>query len=190
MADLTTAATVEAYLGMTADEGGTRLDTIVSAVSEAMQRWMGRTIVAAAYTGEKHDGDGEHDYILPIHAPVNSITSISLDGTALTASDYELESGVGRWPVIYYTPGGATTPSAWPAGRRNIVLAYNGGFSTVPKDLEQAAIEQAAYVWNRKQRIGQRTKAVGGDVSETYLLDAFLPQVLAVMELYRVPRAA
>lgn len=42
----------------------------------------------------------------------------------------------------------------WPSGNRNIYVSYTAGYSTIPDDVEQAAMELVKDCWDRSQRDG------------------------------------
>jgi hypothetical protein len=73
------------------------------------------------------------------HTPVNSVTSVTVDGTALTSSQYDS------------TPAGRITrivsgrPRSWSTRQvSTVVVAYNGGYQTVPEDLKDICARMVA----------------------------------------------
>ena len=61
--------------------------------------------------------------------------------------------------------GLASMKGAWPEGRGNILVTYTAGYTTIPKDLEYAAIQLVAAAWNSSD------VALGGPVDSTRLGD-------------------
>ena len=111
----------------------------------------------------------------------DSTLSVTLNGTALTAADFEADEDAG---LLFYTPDGSD-PVPWPNGRRHIEIGYSAGFAAIPADLQQAATVQAAWDFKRTERLGDRS-AVIGDNTATYMVDAWAPEVKTVLDYYRM----
>ena len=109
---------------------------LITAAQGHIERVAGRTIEAASHT-ETFDGPASTLWLQ--NTPVNSITSITVDGTALTSNDYT------------YTDYGrlARTVNSrernWSTSKQqSIVVVYNGGYMTVPNDLQDVCANVAA----------------------------------------------
>jgi hypothetical protein len=72
------------------------------------------------------------DAILLARRFVTQIDSVTVDGTALTSADYELEPVSGTLHRLK-----ADKPVCWASGK--VVVVYRAGFQTVPDDLKLAA---------------------------------------------------
>lgn len=181
---LTNTTRVKRYLS----EAGTSLDVnlneLILSVSKAMQNWMQRLILERAISNEKHDGNGVHDVLNLRHYPVTAASvTVDVDGVALDAGDFEVEEEPGQ---VYYKPDGTFAP--WPKGRRNLVFDYSSGYDSVPEDLEHAATLQVLYEFKKTAagggRVGERQTTVGDGIN-VYMVDAWVPEVLAIMQHYR-----
>ena len=182
---LTTLSRVKDYLGSSGSADDTILTQLIGSVSLRMQTAMRRKIVAETVASEKCSAPGGALELLLRKYPVSaSGFSVSVDGTALAAEDYDVELDSG---IVFYTPGGGT-PSPWPRGKRHIEVGYEAGFGTVPEDIQNAATVQV--VWELKRtgvrdgRLGERSQLVG-DNQTTFLVDAWAPDVIPVIEHYR-----
>lgn len=69
--------------------------------------------------------------IMLARRPITAIASVTEDGVALTADQYELDDAAGFLDRIQ-----DTYPSAW---RGTVVVQYTAGWATVPEDLKEAA---------------------------------------------------
>lgn len=178
---LTTLSLVKDYCNVAGTDDDAMLNRIISAVSLKMQNYMRRAIVEESITGEKH-GDGSLGFALELaRYPFDeSSVAITLDGTVLDATDYDADESAG---LVYYTPSDGD-PVLWPAGRRNVSITYDSGFASVPADIEHAATVQAAWEFKRTRRLGDRTSVVG-DNTATFLIDAWAPDVVPVLDMYR-----
>lgn len=81
------------------------------------------------------------DGLILARRPVTAIASVTEDGVALTATDYELDAGAG---ILYRLSDDFR--SWWSASK--IVIAYTAGWSTVPDNLRNAAMKLAAVFWS------------------------------------------
>lgn len=73
------------------------------------------------------------------HTPINSITSITVDGTALTSSQYKF-TAAGR---VIRVAGGRER--SWSTAKiQTVVVVYDGGYATVPADLTDICARSVA----------------------------------------------
>lgn len=182
MGDLTTIALVKAMLGITGATEDTILARLVSAASSRIERAAGRTLTQATYTAEAIDSIGDFAVKLSQY-PIVSITSVAELGTTLTASDYTTDDGAG---LLWRMSG--SSPIPWAVGRRAIAVTYVAGYANVPKDVEDAATQQAAYEWRKSKAGGDRLGVTGqilGPGSSNYTVGEWAPGVDAVVASYR-----
>lgn len=110
-----------------------RVESSAAFVVAVIERVTGTSFISRTVTNEVHDGGV---YGIVLRKPhVLSVTSATIDGVAVTET-LSVRSGV----VQRYATG-ATTPTAWTAGQRNVKVTYSAGYSsTVPADLKEAAL--------------------------------------------------
>lgn len=95
--------------------------------------------------------------------PVVSVASVTEDGAAVAATDYEMSGGVGMLRRL-----SSDAPTSWAAGK--IVVAYVAGWATVPPDLKQAAEKLAAVLWSEGARADPslRREAIPGVIEREW----------------------
>lgn len=109
---------------------------LIAAAQGHIERVAGRPIEAGAIT-ETFDGPASTLWLEV--TPVNSITSVTVDGTALTSNDYTY-TDYGR---LARTSN--SRERAWSTSKQqSIVVVYNGGYQTVPYDLQDICANVAA----------------------------------------------
>jgi hypothetical protein len=91
------------------------------------------------------------DSLVLARRPIVSVSSVTEDGTAVDADDYELDAAAG---LLYRLSGDVRT--CWPCGK--IVVAYAAGWETVPEDLKLAASKLAAVLWSEGERVDPNLK--------------------------------
>ncbi|MFQ5834321.1 MAG: hypothetical protein ACE5HR_00145 [bacterium] len=156
------------------------VDTLISAVTTFVENYLKRTVEAAAYD-EYYDGDGS----LEIHTkqfPINSVSSLTHEdenGNTVytwTSVDYAYESQ----GLIKLRKG------KFPKGIQNIRIQYNAGYTTLPKDLEDAVIDH--ILWKKANRqgkdLGLRTKSLGDGGYQIYQM-GIPDKIKIVYDLYR-----
>lgn len=190
---LTTRANVQSYINDPGSSLNAIIDTILAAVEARALAYLGRTrIESGTVTNEHHDGDGRTDGLLLNEWPATAVASVNWwDGTTaelVPVTDYVLDSSAqDSAGILLYTPDGGA-PSPWPSGRRNIRVTYTAGYSSVPPDLQYAMTIQIAWDLKRSGhqggRLGERTQVIG-DGNATYMVDAWAPEVLEVLDHYR-----
>jgi len=109
---------------------------LIAAAQGHIERAAGRPLEAAAHT---ETFDPLIATVWLTHTPVNSITSVTVDGTALTSADYTWTEN-GR-----LTRTTSSTPRNWGTRKQqSVVIVYNGGYTTVPYDLQDVCANVAA----------------------------------------------
>jgi uncharacterized phiE125 gp8 family phage protein len=152
------------------------LTRVVAAASTYFEQQTGRTILATDYV-EIQDGNGGR-VIIPSNYPVISVTTVTLNGTALALSTGYGVSG-------YYLNGNVIRlRDTWVSeGEGNVSISYRAGYVAAPEDVRQAVLELAALMYRERDRVGQQSKTVGGEnVSFYYAPPA---RVVSAIEVYR-----
>ncbi len=113
------------------------VDGLLVRASAAFRGATGQHISRRVEDEVRLDGNGSRVLLLP-QVPVVAVHSVTVDGDALGADDYEWsESGMlrraGRWPARY----------------RSVTVVYDHGFNEVPEDVAQAVAEHAAVAMTR-----------------------------------------
>lgn len=174
--------TVKAYLGITTTDYDTLLTRMTKAATRAIERYCNRGLIQEARL-ETYDGEGAESIQLRAF-PVRRVVSVYLtDGfevfDRLDPSDYAIDyrtgvvryRGVARGPVGTYPGsrlGGFHGPSpAFGDQALDVTVDYTGGYSTVPEDLEQVAVEVTAYMFQSRSQDPRMVSESIGDYSYT-----------------------
>jgi hypothetical protein len=157
---LTTVPNCKAFRGIPGDnqEHDAELDRLIPSVQEFLERECERVFEQATVT-EYYNGLDWQDRLMVARPPIVSITNIWDDlmrtyATPLLNTRYvieQAEAGVIRLDGFTFQKG-----------IRNIKITYSGGFSAIPEDLEQAAIE---LVWAAREKgvnnlVGVRSRSI------------------------------
>jgi hypothetical protein len=158
---ITTVGACKSFRGIdTANqEHDAELARIIPAVQAFLEEECGRIFDAGDLT-EYFDGDEWNCLLLVARPPINSIANIWDDPTRafttpLASTTYEIKDA--KAGIIRLLDG-----RQFSSGQRSIKLTYNGGFTSIPIDLQQAAIEM---VWAAREKgahnlIGVRSRSI------------------------------
>jgi hypothetical protein len=176
------------WVGETAasTEYQTVLETFINSVSDYVNNYCKRNLLAADYT-EYYDGNDRRTLYLN-HFPVNSITGLYIDtesefgsGTEVAAADYRLHKQLGKvWLEN-------TVFAAYP---RSIKVVYNAGYAdvdSVPDELKLAVLDDIKWRFKRWElnREGLESVTVEG-VNENLVTDVqSLKSSMNVYKRYR-----
>ena len=186
--DLTTVAAVKALLGITSSDSDALFQTLITACSQMVCNYCGRSSFLTQAFTEIYDGTGR-DWMLLRQWPVQSITSISYDATVITSqasgtppnNGYILENPLpsgGEQRVMVY--------GYWfPRGRSNITVAYQAGYSAVPFDAAQACAEIVGEAFNRRKRLGENSKTLAGQEVISFSTANLSAPVKLMLDTYR-----
>jgi len=138
------------------------------------QLWRQQTLV------ETFDGGRS---FLQLQRPVTSVTSVVVDGTALTGGAgvaYTLDGPRGK---LYR--GSSQYPITWPGGVQNIVVTYAGGPSdgVVPEDVLQGVRLQVQHLWDSQRGGAGVPRQSGADFTTDPRTGYSIPN--RVLELWR-----
>lgn len=172
-----------------------RIITGLGAVFDAECRR--RLLVTAADVTEYHTGRGP---LLQVKRyPIVSITSIK------EAEDYDFDSADALTADTDYRllgDGQSGTLNRmylnWPPTRDAIQIIYRGGYcsagqtpgtgeTALPDDLREAAIEQASFIFKRRDDIGLSGVTVEGGGMSKFSAMQLLPMVANILSAYRRP---
>jgi len=173
---LITDSDLKEYLNISGTSQDALLTKIANRASAVIEDWLGRTIQAATYT-EKHDGGD--NFIVVKHTPINSITSLVDDSVTVATSKYVYysESGIVKLKSGYFT-----------SGLQKVEITYNGGYSTVPDVITEAAIELGSLMYKEldagEGRLGKGSISIpeGGTLSFIRKLN---PMLIEALKRYR-----
>ena len=197
--DLTTLAAVRAYLRGSVpvpQEDEALLESLITSVSKAFVSLSGNSILSAGYV-DTWSGDGSTIRFLTQY-PVTAVAAVlpalpvMVDGAAIPvrpaigSDGWVLTDGeIGRLELIGYT---------FTTGVSNCSVTYTAGLgATAPADVDQAVVDQVAFQYKAKDRIGITNESTSAGGSVTYTggwkaqtgEDGMTPLFAATVERYR-----
>ena len=203
---LTTAANVRAL-----SEGGgidsaedTLLGVLIGRAGVALARHCGYppasaggapTLESASYTRYSGDGgcwvDSRDSRILHLEPwPVTAISSIYDDtdeeygaSTLVDSGDYSIVGTSGS--MVRLTT--SSTHGSWSRAERAVKVAFTAGFSSVPSDLEHAAIELVLHWWGLRRRRGHTAMVTPDGMNTSYRDEDIPAHVRQLVAPYRLP---
>jgi hypothetical protein len=90
--------------------------------------------------------------------PVTAINYLKIDGQLIPAS-FGQSSG-----YVYDSFSIMLIGYSFTRGFQNVELSYTAGYAVTPTEVEQACIELLSLRYKEKDRIGQVSKSIGGEV--------------------------
>lgn len=169
---LTTLARVKTFLEITNTSKDGLIELLIDACTDWIESECGnrRFKNSGSDITEYHDGDYDltgRDKIFPRQFPIATLTSIayktgdnaSPTWTVINANGYERNDQDG---IIYFANESRSFLQTLPRGRQNIRLIYQGGYTTIPTDLELCCIKLVAKELNKSKSQGLTSESVGG----------------------------
>jgi hypothetical protein len=161
-----------------------KLERMINAASWFCNNYTHRKLKSRALT-EYYNGDGTNT-LLTNEYPITVLTSVYDDLARAYGADTLIDSGDLvivpddlAYSIVY--DGGAFLP-----GLRNLKVTYTAGYTTVPWDLQEAALELCAFYWDNFENklFGKMsvTLADGSVHMETTKIPA---SVLRILDLYK-----
>ena len=190
MNDLITLDEYKELEGINNTKDDTRLEAILSSVSQLVKTYIGYSIVDY-YTVDKVE---EFSFEWPVdkvnltEIPTNSIQTVevrdnpSVAYSTLDASSYYLDKQV---DALYRLDGSGKI--AWPTGPGAIRVSYTGGYSAIPLDLKLAVCDMITYYFRNEHKPRQTLSGATQENNErqTRML-GFPDHIRRVLDLYRI----
>jgi len=193
---LTTVAKVKAHLKKTDTTDDALLAALVLSAQAMIEKYCQRHFDAADYGPEYYDGNGECDLLLN-EFPLISITSLYVDAERVYGSDCLLVEGTdfvkykdeGRIELLTETTGSYVSASGFVKAPLAVKVSYRAGYATIPYDLELAANEMVAFLFNNRGVVRNvQSQSIGG-YSESFgnasAAVAIPSNVVSLIESYR-----
>jgi hypothetical protein len=180
--DLCTVNDLAAWLPNYNHNDDANLQSLITYGSLQILTYLNRAHILASVIGalnEIYDGN-DSDRLLPHSFPIIAVTAVSVDGVAITQSTLPALSGF-VWDSRRILLRGFT----FGRGVQNVQVSYTAGYSAVPLDLKQAAIEALALAYRQRTHIGEKSSSMGGQVTLAFDVSGMPDRSLAVFNQYR-----
>jgi len=181
--DLCTVAELKAWLPNQGNNDDVGLQALITNASTViLNEYMNRPHILSSVLGtlnETYDGNGSAK-LLPHFFPIISVASVTVDGVPIPLSTSPVAAGFGWDSRKIFLRGFQFT-----CGMQNVALAYTAGYSSVPLDLKQAAVEAFALTYRQRTHIGEKTSSFQGQVTTSFDMSELPPRALQVFNQYR-----
>lgn len=166
-------ANYKAYKGVSSTSKDVEHQLYLDMATEQIQSYCGRNFVSGAPITETFDGDSSFYYLREY--PVQSVLSFTVDGTASTSYNIDLQNG-----YIEQSDRTSFTTAAFQA----VKVQYIGGYSTIPSDLQQVCAKLSDY-YLEKEYAPRRGTGVHS-IDQVNESDRFPYYIKGVLDYYRV----
>ncbi len=158
------------------------LQRMITALSEAIDRDLGRNIKAANYT-EVRSGEGTK-LMFVLNPPIISVTSVYVDGVLIPAKSTDPTQTISS--NGYFASGKYISlfGYSFSKGLDNVQLMYRGGYNATPPDLEQMCIEVVGWAYKELDRLGQVSKSLAGEIVQ-FNVEAMSKRAREIVEHYK-----
>jgi uncharacterized phiE125 gp8 family phage protein len=157
VATIITLADAKTFLRVYSTDTDAEITDMLEAVSDVCERFTRKVWRSTTYT-ETYTVDAETTVLHLRHAPVTSITTVTENGTAVSASGYTLDGRQG-----WLQRGSSLSPMCWQQGFQNVAVVYVcGPPGSVPSNIEQGCRLLAQHMWET-QRGGGLPRQAGAD---------------------------
>lgn len=159
--DLTSLDHVKAFLSVKGVDDDEVLARLITSASAYIKQELNNPILSTTYD-ERYDGSGRDMLVMP-QWPITAITSVSINGAALSASPDGLAYGYMLSDMAIIRLGGV-----FDKGRRNVRVVYTAGYIETPPEIDQVCVELVALAHRGRARIGEKSRSLGAAGSTTF----------------------
>lgn len=178
MAQFATAPELASYLGVTfTAEERSRADDLLEQASAAIQNYTGQRLEYVEDDEVTLYAQGEGRLFLP-ELPVVEVSSVEVDGTALTSTQFSWETGgaLSRGTTLWGSA--ATFPPV------DVVVTYSHGYETIPSDIRLACMQLAATGFRGTE--GVSSESIGTYAVSYSDAEGTDEEALKLLDRYRV----
>lgn len=172
MDDFCTLEQVKAWLKINSISDDELLELLITQTTEYIRSLMSRDLTSKVYT-EVRDGKGI-DTMLAANWPITAVASVTVGQQVVPPAEYLFDE-----QTITLLNGWVFT-----RGRRNVVVRYTAGFTTIPADLQRCCMEMVGKKYRERDRIGVSSKTLGGEVV-TFTQSDLTDEVKSVLRQYQ-----
>lgn len=180
--DLCTVSDLAAWLPNYNHNDDTNLQNLITYGSLQVLTYMNRPHILSSVIGplsETYDGN-DSDRLLPHYFPIIAVTAVSVDGLPIMQSMQPSSAG-----FVWDSRRVLLRGFVFCRGVQNVQISYTAGYSAVPLDLKQAAIEAFALAYRQRTHIGEKSNSMGGQVTLAFDMSDLPERSLAVFNQYR-----
>jgi len=184
--DLCTLAELKAWLPNQGSNDDVNLQALITNGSfQILNEYLNRPHILASVIGsltENYDGNGA-DRLLPKTFPIIGVAAVSVDGVAIPqASGFTGNTSAG---FLFDARRVLLRGFRFSRGVQNVTISYTAGYSSVPLDLKQAALEAFALTYRQRTHIGEKSNSMGGQVTLSFDMSECPARSLNVFNQYR-----
>lgn len=167
------------------------LEGFIDATSDHFENYTNRYLKQRTGLEQYSNGDGKAELLMhqwPITKPsevwIDSTSQFTDPSKQLDPSEYELIlDGRGQGVGIILLKYGDYC--RFPVGRRNIKVVYDGGYATVPYDIQNRAIWAVEYMYDMRSDRRMGTESKGKNQETTRFLENLPGFITDVLDAYR-----
>lgn len=134
------------------------ISSLADSVLAVMEERLGRRLGSYSYT-EAYDGNGHRKLYLK-HDPVSAVSSVTLDGAALTVGSSAVYPPA-QVTLVDEIALLLTDGTFWTPGILNVIVAYTAGWAVPPVALVDAGVAWIATLFQEGRMAGTRDKPAG-----------------------------
>jgi hypothetical protein len=180
--DLCTLADLKAWLPNQGNNDDVALQSLISNGSVQILQFLNRPHILSSVIGaltENYDGNNS-DRLLPHSFPIIAVSAVTIEGVPIPAATSSTAAGFLNDARRILLRG-----FHFCNGVQNVTVSYTAGYSSVPLDLKLAAIESFALAYRQRTHIGEKTNAMGGQVTLSFETSDIPPRSMNVFQQYR-----
>jgi hypothetical protein len=180
--DLCTLTDLKAWLPNQGNNDDVALQSLISNGSVQILQFLNRPHILAGVIGaltENYDGNNS-DRLLPHTFPIIAVSAVTIDGVPIPAATSSTTAGFLNDARRILLRG-----FHFCHGVQNVTVSYTAGYANVPLDLKLAAIETFALAYRQRTHIGEKTNAMGGQVTLSFDMSDIPPRSMNVFQQYK-----
>ena len=188
---LVTLSEAKAYITPVTDDIGESLtaflDSAIQIISDKIEEYVGHGIIAQNYTGY-YDGNGRAKLFVENY-PINNLISLQFKYNPTDTSWNDFYSGSQTGNQVAYSNHIQLWTQNFPCGMKNIKVVYNAGYTVVPGDIKQIALEAIQEYYNYSKQgndtLGFKSKTFGGESAQTAVYENLWDKHKEILNRYR-----
>jgi hypothetical protein len=157
---IATGAQLKEYLGMQGASDDPLLARLVSGAEQFFYMLTSRPTLEVSSFSHTLDGTGSDRLLIPSW-PIVAVTSVVVDTEAIPLAHISWGDKASMDSRVIYLA--RNSGKSFTRGRRNVTVQGTFGYAVIPPEVTQAVLETAGRMYQKRKRLDEVSKQVGGE---------------------------
>ena len=155
---LVTVDNAKDFLGITNGDSDSLLEMLINQMTDYIETYCDRRFITTTYTDVEYDGTGTYELQLEQY-PVITFTQLEVNNAVDNTDSWSDVDTDDYW--VDNDNGIITKTSLFASGKCRYRVTYEGGYASIPHDLQFACLVLVSEFFNKRKAMGVKSETLG-----------------------------